>query len=1005
MPTESAEGRDHLAATAASIVVCATFTADPVVDSLDLFMRETGLDLSVELAPYGQVFQELLDRSRRFSHNRNGINLVLVRFDDWLRDGGGDLGLREARAKLEGLVRDLVAALREAAQAIPTPIVLCVCPSALADASPPEIRSFLAALESSFLEGVADLPSVHVLPKDRLDPLGAEAIYDRQSDRLAQLPYTAAFFARLGMALARLIHALKSPPRKVLALDCDNTLWKGGVGEDGVAGVEITAQYRALQSFALAKKNAGMVLCLASKNVESDVIDVFRGRDEMLLRESDLAAMRVNWLPKSENLRSLAAELNLGLDSFVFVDDSPVECAEVEANCPGVLVLRLPVEGDFPTFLENVWPLDQLRVTDEDRLRTESYRQNRERLRHQQSATNFADFLENLELRIDVGPLRPENQARAAQLTQRTNQFNFTTRRRTEGELAQLAAEGLECRVVEVKDRFGDYGLVGLVIFGVAGARLVIDTLLLSCRALGRGVEHAMLRALGTVALARGLAQVEIAFIPTKKNLPAKLFLEGLETQLREDSDAGTRVLLAADRAAQIVYAPAQAPAEIVPAEVPPPGAAPADGAQNDNAARAVTNVGREAPSVRWNRIARNLDTPAKVLSSLEAARRRGRGLKEGAVPPRTEIERTLCRIWGEELRLSEIGIRDDYFELGGTSLAAVSIFARIEREIGRRIPLAALMEAKTVEALAARLGRTDEIGSLVVLSEEGSGIPLFLVHDADGETLLYRNLARRLPGRPVYGLQPYGGGGFSILHTRIEEMVAHYLREIRKVRPHGPYLLGGLCAGGVLAFEMARQLELAGEEARLVALFDAAAVEARVKPHLETRRRLDRVRSAIGAQPLTRIPRVLAAKARGYLRYQIGQTVRRAYDRFSIVALRRYLDRGGSAPNWLKKVTVRTVYANAEAEYRTEHVLREEIVLFRATDGEGHEEPYIRIYEDPLLGWGPRSAKGVTAVDVPGGHGSLLQEPHVAAVADVLAPLLAEADRAMAGQPAAAAG
>ncbi len=998
MPIESAEGPDNLGA---RVIVAATFTADPLVDSLGLFMRETGLDLPVELAPYDQVFQELLDRTRPFSRNRNGVNVVLVRFDDWLRHGGGDLDRREVRAQAEKLVADLIAALREAAQALPTPILLCVCPSALAADARPTARTFLKALERDLLEGVAGLPTIHPLSEDRLRPLEPGATFDPESDHLARLPYTPTFFAHLGTALARLIHALKSPPRKVLALDCDNTLWKGGVGEERVAGIAITPPYRALQSFALAKKRAGMVLCLASKNVESDVTEVFRERDDMLLRESDLAAMRVNWLPKSENLKSLAAELNLGLDSFVFVDDNPVECAEVEASCPGVLVLRLPVEGDFATFLDNVWPLDHLRVTDEDRQRTESYRQNRERFRHQRSATSFAEFLAGLGLRIDIAPARPEHQARAAQLTQRTNQFNLTTRRRTEGEIAQLAAEGLECRVVEVADRFGDYGLVGLLIFGVAGSSLVIDTLL-SCRALGRGVEHAMLRELGAIARARGLTQVEAPFVPTKKNLPARLFLDGLATLTRLDQAPGIRYVLAADRAAQVIHAPGELPAAGPDA---PPGADPTDGAHNDNAAPAAGGPGGETLSTRWNRIARELDTPAKVLSVLERARRRGRGLKEDAAPPRNEIERTLCRIWAEELGLSEVGIRDDYFELGGTSLAAVSIFARLEREIGPRIPLATLMEAKTVEALAARLVHGDEIGSLVVLSEEGSGIPLFLIHDADGETLLYRNLARRLPGRPVYGIQPHGGGGFPIRHTRIEEMVAHYLSEIRKVRPHGPYLLGGLCAGGVLAFEMARQLELAHEEARLVAIFDAAAVEARVKPHLETRRRLDRLRAAFGAHPLARIPRILASKAHGYLRHQIGQTVRRAYDRVSIVALRRTLERGGSAPDWLKKVSVRTVYANAEAEYRTDHVLREEIVLFRATAGVGHEEPFIQIYEDPLLGWGPRSAKGVTAIDVPGGHGSLLQEPHVAAVADVLAPLLAEADRTLAEQRSAAAG
>jgi len=964
----------------ANVILSATFTADPFVDSLDLFIRETGLDLGVVLAPYGQVFQELLDRTRPFFQNRGGVNVVLVRFEDWVREANGQAHLREDRVRVASLVDDLVVALGDAAKAMPAPIVLCLCPSALDETADQETRAFLESLETKLLEGVAGLPSVHVLPTGTIATVST-SIYDAETDRLGHVPYTPAFFVSMAIALARLIRALKSAPRKVLVLDCDHTLWRGGIGEDGIEGLTITAQHRALQRFALTKKSEGMLLCLASKNIEADVMEVFRDRKEMILQTEDIAAMRVNWLPKSENLKSLARELNLGLDSFVLLDDNPVECAEVEANCPGVLAICLPGPDDFPNFLANIWPLDHLQVTDEDLRRTEAYRQNHERSRHQDSATTFDAFLESLELRIDIAQPRPDQFARVAQLSQRTNQFNCTTNRRNEGQIAQLERESKECRIVEVKDRFGDYGLVGLFIFGSEGPRLVLDTMLLSCRALGRGVEHAMLRELGAIAKARGLSHVVAPFIPTKKNLPAQRFLDGLKTESREQRGQETRYLLSAEQAATVVYAAGSA------------APTPVDEPETSRPETSQPGAPDGARSSRWNRIARDLDTPEKVLALLERNRKRRRVLPDDLAAPRTETERKLCAIWADELGLSEVGIRDDYFDVGGTSLAAVIIFARIERELGRRLPLAMLMECKTVESLAARVDGADEIQSMIVLERGGGKVPLFLVHDADGETLLYRNLARRLDGRPVYGIQPHSRAGVPIVHTRIQDMAAHYVAEIRKIRPHGPYLLGGLCAGGVLAFEMARQLEIEDEEARLVAVFDAADADARPKRNPESARRFQRLRQAISAAPIVRIPRLLVSKVRGYLGYQLQDAVRRASDRLSVASLRRHLDKGTRLRRWVPQATVRTVYAQAEAEYHPQHVLREEIVLFRATTGIGAEGPYAQLYDDPLLGWGKRSSRGVKAIDVPGGHGSMLQEPNVASLAEVLISYLANVD------------
>jgi thioesterase domain-containing protein/acyl carrier protein len=405
------------------------------------------------------------------------------------------------------------------------------------------------------------------------------------------------------------------------------------------------------------------------------------------------------------------------------------------------------------------------------------------------------------------------------------------------------------------------------------------------------------------------------------------------------------------------------------------------------------TDAAREK-SARWNRLARELEGPDRLLARLAGTNRRARPLAGPPAFPRTETERQLAAIWTQCLGLEEVGIRDDYFALGGTSLVAVTIFSRIERELGRRLPLASLLEHPTIEGLAARLqSRAPSASpSLVALREAGDAPALFLVHDADGETMLYRSLALRLGGgRPVYGIRPLGRDDTPTVHTRIEDMAAHYVAEMRTVQPHGPYLLGGLCAGGVLAFEMARQLEAAGEEARLVAVFDAADVEARPRPHLEAARRFRRVGRALREASLRRLPGVLAAKARGYLTHEVESRARAAHQRFAVATLRLCLDRGWPLPRWARNLPIRTVYTQAESRYRPRSRVREEIVLYRATSGEGSDEPYVQLYDDPLLGWGPRSEKGVRTVDVPGGHGSMLREPEVAALADALCATLGD--------------
>jgi FkbH-like protein len=322
----------------------------------------------------------------------------------------------------------------------------------------------------------------------------------------------------------------------VIVLDCDNTLWKGVCAEDGPSNVEIDSSYRALQEMMVAQHAAGKLLCLCSKNNERDVFEVFARHQDMPLKREHILAWRINWQPKSANVIALANELQLGMDSFIFVDDSPLECADVQARCPEVLTVQLPAQSEqIPRFLQSVWAFDHLKVTETDRQRTELYRQNRQRESLRQEASTLEDFLASLELEIHIAEMAPDQIERAAQLTQRTNQFNTTTIRRGAGEIRQLAQrQQLQFHVVEVRDRFGDYGLVGLMACEAQQDVLRADTFLLSCRVLGRRVEHQMLREMGKIASARGLRGVTVPFQPTPKNQPALDFLNDLGASRRQ---------------------------------------------------------------------------------------------------------------------------------------------------------------------------------------------------------------------------------------------------------------------------------------------------------------------------------------------------------------------------------------------------------------------------------------------------------------------------------------
>lgn len=538
------------------IAVAATFTAEPLEPVLSFWSKELDEPFAIEFAPYNQVFQQLLDRSSLISENRDGINIILIRFEDWQRfENISD------DEKIERNISELIPAVKSLKTRSQVPLLICVCPASPAIAENTARQSLFARMERLLESELEDISVIYLLDVSELfDLYPVSDYYDPHGDELGHIPFTQTFFTALGTFIVRKIYALLNKPYKVIVLDCDNTLWKGVCAEDGIEGIGIDPPRIALQKFMIAQHAAGKLICLCSKNSEEDIVRVFEERQEMFLKREHIVSWRIDWQPKSENIKSLAEELGLGLDSFIFIDDNPVECAEVKAHTPEVTVFRLPEDAEnIERFLKHNWAFDQIKITAEDQKRTELYKKNIERENFRKELPSLEDFLRGLELDIKILPALPGQLPRVSQLTLRTNQFNATSIRRSEDEIENLCKnKGLNCLVVKVSDRFGDYGLVGAMMFYIEADRLDVDTFLLSCRVLGRGVEHRMLARLGEIAQERGCNSVNLTYIETERNRPALDFVQSAGENFRKKVDEDFLFTFPAKFAADMIYEPSK---------------------------------------------------------------------------------------------------------------------------------------------------------------------------------------------------------------------------------------------------------------------------------------------------------------------------------------------------------------------------------------------------------------------------------------------------------------
>jgi len=387
--------------------------------------------------------------------------------------------------------------------------------------------------------------------------VGETDSFDYRYWYLSKSPFKKMFLNLYALELAKVIRALKGKAKKVLVLDCDNTLWGGIIGEDGISGIQLgTDQYPDVifyefQQTILQFIERGILVALCSKNNEGEVWDVLENHPKCLLKRAHLSSWRINWEDKISNIQSLSEELNLGLDSIVFVDDNPLECELVEQYLPDVTVLRVPKNLAYlPQLLFKQGWFDTLSASQEDKKRVKMVQNEALRQATIKQFEDLDDYLASLNLEASIQLATHQTVVRIAQLTQKTNQFNLTTRRYSENDIVKLL-ENPDNAVftLSIQDKFGDYGLTGVCIVEKNRQQGIIDTLLLSCRILGRKLEQVFVNyCLTRLETQWNVTEWQAEYIPTSKNAQVSDFWLQFGFEEYSHSSIVTQYKLCADR-------------------------------------------------------------------------------------------------------------------------------------------------------------------------------------------------------------------------------------------------------------------------------------------------------------------------------------------------------------------------------------------------------------------------------------------------------------------------
>ena len=411
-----------------------------------------------------------------------------------------------------------------------------------------KICKFIIELNSYLLEHAPNNFTIVDITK-LYTQLGLNTCIDKRFYLSSKAPYTFLFLKNYVSSIESIILKNCGKLKKALIFDCDNTLWGGIIGEDGIENIEMNASskngvnYKKIQQIAVYLSKRGIIIGLCSKNNEADVLDVLRNHKDMILKEEHIIISKINWSNKSSNLKSIASELNIGLDSLVFIDDSSFEVNLVREQLPEVLTLQVPEKlNDYPNYiLTQVYKYFNLSMNIDDQNKTQMYKEQFQRETVKQSFNSIEDYLSTLEIEIEILKDDKTSIPRISQLTQKTNQFNLNSYRFTETQIEKF----MNCSnhyvfSMVVKDKFGDSGLTGVCIVKIDeqnSNKIIIDAFLMSCRIIGRNIEYAFINNIINNIKNLGFQDVSATFIQSKKNSQVANFYDKVGLTLINDNN------------------------------------------------------------------------------------------------------------------------------------------------------------------------------------------------------------------------------------------------------------------------------------------------------------------------------------------------------------------------------------------------------------------------------------------------------------------------------------
>jgi len=508
-----------------------SFSIEFARDALVALGLASGLRIEIYQAPFGSFRQEILDSASGLYAFAPHAVVLAVESGAWLpMDAPQGASADALLAEVASLAAKFRARSSAALLCHNIPLPRWPAPTVAVDAPSLDDLSFVTACNAGLRMLAAESADFYVVDYAALvNRVGHDRWFDDRMRLYARAPVAQANYAVLAREYVKFARGLVGLTRKCLVVDLDNTLWGGILGEDGIDGVRLGADYPGsafveFQHFLARLQARGVILAIASKNNPGDVEQMFSQHPFMVLKAESFSSRQVGWQPKSESLMAIARDLNIGLEHIVFVDDSTFECEHVREALPEVTVIQLPAEpADYVSAISRDGWFDALSLSSEDRRRGELYKQRDLAESIRSTASNLEDFYRQLGMEITIAPVNDASRKRTAQLTQKTNQFNVTTRRYTEAEIERIQSDPLwTVCTVAVRDKFGDNGIVGVILAVERGDALEIDTLLLSCRVIGRTVETAMLACLCDVARRRGCSKIVGSILPTDKNAPVR---------------------------------------------------------------------------------------------------------------------------------------------------------------------------------------------------------------------------------------------------------------------------------------------------------------------------------------------------------------------------------------------------------------------------------------------------------------------------------------------------